>query len=151
MNAKDRFEAKVGNHGNGCWEWTAHRNMNGYGTFRLEGRTCLAHRAAWELAYGPIPDGIRVLHHCDNPSCVRPDHLFLGTQDDNIRDREEKGRGGTARGERGGTAKLTEAQVLEIRRRADGGETQASLGTAFGVTQVNISHITRRRSWALAK
>src|SRR4030042_5725989 len=76
---------------NGCWEWTASKDRNGYGMFRHEtlssSRGSLAHRFSWEIHYGPIPPGLCVLHHCDNPICVRPDHLLLGTNADNMADK----------------------------------------------------------------
>ena len=75
-----------------CWEWTGAQFANGYGAFQVNGKTVRAHRFAWELAHGPIPEGIRVLHHCDNRLCCRPDHLFLGTDADNAADKIAKGR-----------------------------------------------------------
>ena len=92
----ERFWAKVPTLGVGCWEWAGGRdNDEGYGRIR-EGRGgspfLLTHRVAWELTQGPIPDGLMVLHKCDNPPCVRPDHLFLGTNTDNMRDASAKGR-----------------------------------------------------------
>lgn len=77
----------------GCWEWTANHLPAGYGLVKAEGRSHLAHRVSWELAHGPIPAGMLVLHRCDNPACVRPDHLWLGTQKQNIADMLTKGRG----------------------------------------------------------
>jgi hypothetical protein len=86
-----RFWAKVAV-GPGCWEWTA-GTQYGYGRFVLGGRTFKAHRLSYEISVGVIPDGLKVLHHCDNPPCVNPAHLFVGTHADNVRDREAKGRG----------------------------------------------------------
>lgn len=78
----------------GCWEWKGFRNHNGYGRLTFHGRQYLAHRIAWELTKGAsIPKGMHVLHHCDNPPCVRPVHLWLGNDADNMRDRDAKGRG----------------------------------------------------------
>ena len=90
-----------------CWRWLG-GTRKGYGRFKLKGRMVTAHRHAYELEVGPIPDGLFVLHECDNPSCVNPRHLFLGTQLDNIRDRDKKGRHVACHGERHGEAKLTE-------------------------------------------
>jgi len=74
-----------------CWTWTGARNRKGYGEIGAKGRVQKAHRIAWELTYGPIPEGLDVLHHCDNPPCCRPDHLFLGTDADNMADMMAKG------------------------------------------------------------
>lgn len=89
---EDRFWSKV-RKGDGCWEWTAWINSNGYGEFTKDHKNLKASRVSWILTYGPIPDGLFVCHHCDNPPCVRPDHLFLGTPLDNMRDMIAKGRG----------------------------------------------------------
>ncbi len=149
---EERFWAKVYRAGphldkmdTPCWMWTAGRNRRGYGTFQRE-RPLRAHRVSWEIENGGIPDGKWVLHHCDNPSCVRPGHLFLGTHKDNMHNRSEKGR--QARGERVGRAILSDAAVREIRRRyAAGGVLQQSLGDEFGVSQSMISRICRRDAW----
>lgn len=90
----------VGTVPDGCEPWTGCRSAAGYGIIQREGRTMRAHRVAWALAYGPIPDGLNVLHRCDNPPCCNPTHLWLGTHADNMRDRGAKGR--TASGDRSG-------------------------------------------------
>lgn len=94
-NVSIRFWSKV-QKTSGCWEWMARRDKDGYGQFRLKGKMRGAHKASWELTHGSIPDGLWVLHKCDNPSCVRPDHLFLGTAKDNTQDMVSKDRNRSA-------------------------------------------------------
>lgn len=108
-----------------------------------------AHRYAWLITNGPIPAGASVLHHCDNPPCVRPDHLFLGNALDNAQDKVQKGRlrYGDARGERNGKAKLTAADVIQLRARAAQGERQCDLARAFGITPQTTWNIINRRNW----
>ncbi len=153
----DRFWAKVDRNGptpshvkglGPCWTWTASRNWDGYGQSWDGERLWIAHRFAWTLVNGPIPDGLCVLHRCDNPPCVRPDHLFLGTNAVNVADRERKGRGNQPAGGANGRAKLTEAAVREIRRRAAIGESHSALGRAFGVSNVIAGRVVRRETWA---
>jgi len=115
-----------------------------------------AHRLAWELTYGPIPDGMLVCHHCDNPICCRPDHLFLGTPSDNMQDALRKGRffmgerrSVLVRGERSGMAKLRTPDVLAIRERyAQGDISQLALAKEYGVAHQLVSRIIRREIWA---
>lgn len=111
-----RFWAKV-DKSEECWIWTGSRQYSGYGRFGgSAGHPVGAHRFAYELTYGPIPDGLFVCHRCDNPPCVRPDHLFLGTVTDNNRDTDSKGR--TSHGEAHPSAKLSDQDVRDIRRLA---------------------------------
>lgn len=91
LSLEQRFWNKV-QKTDGCWIWTGYRNKAGYGMFMMPDRVHLAHRVAWMFAYGAIPEGMQVCHHCDNPACVRPDMLFLGTNADNQRDSVRKGR-----------------------------------------------------------
>jgi len=135
-----------------CWLWKAATNSDGYGLVGVDGRTLRAHRVSWEIHNGPIPAGMCILHRCDNPACVNPAHLFLGTDADNIRDCVAKGRHVThpaPPGEGHRSAKLTDANVLEIRKLyAAGGVFQRELGERFGVSRQNISYILSRKAWA---
>jgi len=141
-----RFWAKVDKSGE-CWEWTAATAM-GYGVINLEGAVTYAHRLSWEMHYGPIPDGLQILHHCDNRRCVRPDHLFLGTLNDNMADMVAKGRHADARGEANARSKLTRRDVLAIRQEyAQGQITQSSLAERYGVAISTIGHLLTGRSW----
>lgn len=136
-----------------CWLWTAATFANGYGAFRLggrSGRTAYTHRLAWELTNGPIPDGVEVCHSCDVRACVNPAHLFLGTHAENMRDMADKGRAKTsnAKGEAHPLARLTAADIAAIRERyAAGGVLQRELATEYGVGQVHISRVVRGLSW----
>jgi hypothetical protein len=138
-------------HPSGCWLWTGALTSTGYGQIGMGSKTDgtrrphKAHRVAWELSRGKIPQGMSVLHHCDNPPCVNPDHLFIGTQKDNAQDMGRKGRAAVQRhpeiirGERNANAVLTTADVLEIRRlKAEGmGPTAIArqLGTSYSAVQ----------------
>lgn len=143
--AKERFWEKV-HKTKDCWLWIASLETSGYGYFKLNGKSCRAHRVVWEWTYGPIPDGMCVCHRCDNPICVRPSHLFVGTVADNIRDAVAKGR--QAKGERSGRSKLTTHEVLEIRReygRGDG--THRSLAKKYGISKTHVGALARCESW----
>lgn len=160
LSDQERFWSHVDKSGD-CWVWTAGRSPFGYGQFSRDHHPVAAHRASWEFANGPIPDGLFVLHHCDNPPCVRPDHLYLGTQKDNIRDAIERNRKAYGercytelrpRGETHGMRKLTEAQVREIRKRHQSGSRGSNSSTAlareFGVTRITIQMIARGQTWS---
>lgn len=118
---------------------------DGYGQFRVKGVAFLAHRLAYMLAYGPIPDGLVVRHACDNPACVNPSHLELGTHGDNAKDRATRGRG--ARGERHGNAKLTAQQVRDIRDKRAAGVKLKPLAQEYGVHISLISQIANGKMW----
>ena len=125
-----------------CIEWSGRRNEKGYG---YTGNRRRAHRVAWEVVNGAIPDGLCVLHRCDNPPCVRVEHLFLGTQRENIADRQAKGRTVNPPSRR----KLTDEQVRQIRAEYDGGlVTQQALAERWDVSRGNLSRILNRRSYA---
>jgi hypothetical protein len=127
----------------GCIIWLGAKTHNGYGQLRNKGRAILAHRAMWELWCGPIPTGMLVCHRCDTRSCVRIDHLFLGTAADNSSDMVQKGRSHDLRGERSPRAKLTAEQVAKIRRRAGAGETCGVLAREFGFSTGAMSRVIR--------
>ena len=153
MSEKDwagRYWEKVDVRGEDeCWIWVAAQAGNGYGTFRAAGRMTYAHRLAWQLANGPIPEGMCVCHKCDRPGCQNPAHLWLGTIAENQHDMAEKKRGGVARGVRNGRAKLTRRDVREIRDLyATGEHMQKTLADQFGVAKVTIWHIVHHESWA---
>jgi hypothetical protein len=132
-----------------CWEWLMHRDKHGYGKFKRHGNGEMSHRMAWELTNGSIPDGLWVLHKCDNPSCVNPTHLFLGTPKDNVIDRENKQRGNRGTGENSRHHTLTASQVYEIRQRYtnDPNVSYRSLGREFGVRHSTIGRIIRGDNW----
>lgn len=111
-NTEERYWSKVDKSG-GCWEWKSYKDGSGYAAFKTKGKMIGAHRQAWIYAHGEIPAGMLVCHKCDNPTCVNPDHLFLGTALDNQRDKVNKGR--QAAGEKNGRHKLTEQDVKYIR------------------------------------
>lgn len=148
----DRFWSKVDRSGgqDACWEWKASRRGLGYGQFAYPGRSPQkAHRVAYELESGPIPDGLGVLHKCDNPPCCNPRHLFLGTNADNMADMVLKGRQRSPgyRGEGHHQARLCEADVLAIRERAAQGETGKTIGPDYGICPEHANRIIRRESW----
>jgi hypothetical protein len=136
-----------------CWIWMACCLPTGYGKFGIGSKkdgsrgTIGAHRMAWMLEYGEIPDGMWVLHRCDHPWCVRPNHLWLGTVKDNMRDASEKGRVRIPhyRGEKNHKAKLTVADVITIRKSS---ARTSKLVRAFGISDVQVNNIRSRRSWS---
>jgi hypothetical protein len=133
----------------GCREWQGSRLASGYGQCRIANKCYVASRVAWILAHGPIPDGLFACHRCDNPPCCTPEHLFLGTQDDNMGDCAAKGRirGNTVCcGEINHMAKITNETVLEIRRLSSE-MSQQEIARTFGITRANVGQILRRKTW----
>lgn len=176
---EERFWAKVDKTGE-CWLWRGFRNKGGYGLVyypslgqKIEG----AHRIAWKLINGGIPHGMCVLHHCDNPTCVRPDHLWIGTRAENNSDRDAKGRQVSCRGnshysriypellrrgdnhparlrpealprgERHGMSKLSIEKVIAMRRMRGGGCSYVEIGRCFGVTPTNVQMVCTGKTW----
>jgi len=141
----DRFWDTVAPEPNtGCWLWMGFVQAQGYGTISYQGRDVRAHRLAYELFVGPIPEGLCVLHKCDVRICVNPDHLWLGTRQQNMADMVRKGR--QVRGEKIHGAKLTWDKVREIRRRG-ATETATALGREFGVSMSQASRIILGQKW----
>lgn len=148
MSDTDRFWAKVAKN-DGCWVWTAARvHGNGYGQFWSGGRLVLAHRFSWALHYGTIPDGLCVLHRCDNRPCIRPDHLFLGDIRDNAIDMVQKGRHKSPRGARHPRAKLSAEIAADIRAAAAQGIGATALARRYGVHPKSIQKVIAGQSWA---
>lgn len=160
-----RFWNKVDKSGgdDACWLWQASRTTDGYGRVGINGTILYAHRVSWQIVHGAIPDGIFVCHHCDNPPCINPRHLFLGTNTDNVHDMLAKGRGNKASGARNGHAtrpektlrgeanpqsKLTEESVRLIRQLyAAGGVSHRHLARRFGVGRSTIARILSGNLW----
>jgi hypothetical protein len=139
-----------------CWEWLGTKNSGGYGSFWLDAKNQRAHRIAYTLWKGPILDGLQVCHHCDNPKCVNPEHLFVGTNLDNMLDCMHKGRHRYCpedknhlrpRGPKNHAAKLTEADVRQIRERNKMGIPAHRLGPQFGVTPRAIRKVLSGKTW----
>lgn len=135
----------------GCIEWTGSLTEGGYGHMWVGDALQLTHRVAFALVHGPIPEGgdvrgMCVCHRCDNRLCINPDHLFLGTHTDNMRDMDGKGRRAPTDGERNGRAKLTPDQVTDI-RSLKGQMSQAAIGSRFGVSKTLIRRIHQGKAW----
>lgn len=147
-----RFLDKIGAPDNrGCRNWIAAKFSTGYGAFQYEGRPRRAHRIIWEFSHGPIPNGLFVLHKCDNPACVNIEHLWLGSNQENMDDKVSKGRqtrnGGGPFGEMNKNAKLTAGDILQIRAARAAGVNQYHLADKYGVSQTTICRIVNGRAW----
>lgn len=145
-----RFWDKV-RKADGCWEWMASRHPDGYGMFNLGGANIKAHRVAYMLSVAPIPNGLHVCHHCDNRSCVRPDHLFLGTHRDNMADRHAKGRSIGSPGEAHPFSKLTDEDVRQMRLLSALGITGKWMAGVFGVAAATAQQAINGRRWRHVK
>lgn len=162
--APESFAAKLTNVG-GCLEWSGHRQRQGYGQVQYLGKRMLAHRLAWQFAHGPIPEGMFVCHRCDNPPCCNVQHLFLGTNDDNMKDMARKGRADrtkkacgaahglrknpdrAARGQNAGSAVLSEDAVRSILSLRLHGWSYKDIGIVYGVNCGTVGAICRGQTW----
>lgn len=153
----------------GCHEWTGAKLYSGYGVIRHKGKSTGAHRVAWEMKNGPIPQGMFVCHKCDNPKCVNPDHLFIGTVRDNTKDMMQKGRHPAQKLARrqgkpfipkdysrtnplgSSNSKLTIDQVKEIKIRLSKKESHSKIAVDYGVTKTAITHINTGLRWAFVQ
>lgn len=131
----------------GCWEWTRARHTQGYGITWDGIKVRRAHRASFAVFKGEIPDGMLVCHSCDNPCCVNPDHLWLGTPGENSRDKVSKGRGVSLRGSRQNGAKLSSLDVRSIRALLGAGVRASAVALAFGVSGSSVTMIGKRKRW----
>lgn len=151
---EERFWTNVVKCDDGCWRWTGSKTDKGYGRIGINGKTVKAHRYSYEIHH-PITKPMNenelvILHRCDNPACVNPAHLRLGTQQDNIDDKMIKGRGrwNCSKGEQNGKSKLNETQIIEIRNRyAAGGTTYRKLATEYGVHHSTVGPIINHENW----
>lgn len=152
QRVEQRFWAKV-DKTDDCWIWTGclsgNRRSTGQPQFRIANKTYYSHRVSWEMANGDIPEDLCVLHKCDVPQCVKPDHLFLGTQLDNIRDMVQKGRarGNNIKGEDHTLHKLVDANIREIRQLSVQRVPQRKIAKRYGVSQYVVWAIIHRRMW----
>ena len=128
-----------------CWVWKKSRNPKGHARCVYQRRAYIGGRLPWMMFVGPIPDGLFVCHKCDNPPCVNPDHLFLGTNLDNMRDCREKGR--TLTGEKNTNAKLTEREVRAIRTLFSEGKKYSEIAAIFGFHRITVLGVVKRHSW----
>jgi hypothetical protein len=142
----ERFESKyIPEPNSGCWLWMGARVSKGYGSIRIADKIIAAHRLSWKLHKGEIPENSHVLHTCDNPPCVNPDHLFLGTNDDNVQDKIAKGRLRCECGERRYNAKLTEELVRQI--RSDPSISNKEWAKRLDVHYATIHHARTGKWW----
>lgn len=130
-----------------CWEWIGSTSPKGYPVFSISGKTLQVHRAVWEHANGIIPKGLCACHRCDNPLCINPNHIFIGTRADNNFDRDSKGRHVALRGESHGMHRLTEEQIKEIRLLASQGIPHTHLERKFDLSGGHVGQIVHRKIW----
>jgi HNH endonuclease len=131
----------------GCWRWCGRRNAQGYGSIREGASHTMAHRLSWRLHNGDIPAGMLVLHKCDNPPCVNPAHLFLGTSLDNAKDRDAKGRHWAPRGEQRKSARFTDAERTQIKAVIRYSRPQWKIAALYGLKQSTVSNVSTGETW----
>jgi hypothetical protein len=141
---EQRFWSKV-NKTESCWLWTGCCFSSGYGALSVDDIPIYTHRYSYEIHKGKIPEGLLIRHTCDNPPCVNPNHLLVGTRADNVMDMVERNR--QARGSKNGQAKLTEDDVNEIKIFREFGFTQQELGKMYGVSQSTITRLLSKKRW----
>ena len=129
---------------NGCWNWQGSKSVKGYGRIKFEGVYWSTHRLMAFLKLSDLGEGSVVCHRCDNPSCINPDHLFVGTQLENILDRDLKGRRNQAKGENQGSSKLTAAQVTSIRLDT---RKHSTIAAEYGITRAHVGNLKANRAW----
>jgi hypothetical protein len=145
---EQKFISKYKVHSNGCWLWLEGGDKDGYGLIRTGTIKQRAHRLSYKLYRGDIPKGILVCHTCDTPSCVNPEHLFLGTHKDNNKDMRNKGREPNQNGERNPIAKLKDKDVLNMRTKYSTGQyTCAELAKEYDVSAALVNYIINRKVW----
>lgn len=130
-----------------CWIWAGRTNPDGYGQFDCRNSTVPSHRYMWSMLNGEIPQGMVICHRCDNPKCVNPSHLFLGTVQDNVRDRDMKGRQADHAGTKNGRAVLDENGAIKVKELRKSGLTYKDISTEMGVSVGCVSHILNGRHW----
>ena len=144
----DKESSNIFYNGSRCWEWTGALLTKGYGQYRRNGRDISAHRYSYFLNFGEFDTKLNVLHHCDNRKCVNPSHLFLGTNLENVQDRNKKGRQFRPVGEANGHSKITEKDVIEIYKMYDSGKyKQKEIAQMFGIAECSITFILTGKSW----
>jgi hypothetical protein len=148
ISLEERFSEKFRVVDGGCWLWTASKNRGGYGQFMAYGRPHLAHRISWRIHHGLLPDELHVLHKCDTPACVNPNHLFLGSDADNVQDMLMKGRANRRPrvfAENHGMAKISNQIALAIFNSSG---SQRSIAKSFNVSQSTVNSIKTGRQWS---
>jgi hypothetical protein len=148
LELKDIYEDKyIPVTESGCWLWLLGLDSAGYGKCKIHGEMFGAHRVLWMMSNGAIPDGLFVLHKCDVTCCVNPSHLYLGTHQDNIADRERRNRGSKKDGERNPSSKLKEVDIMEILDLINAGVGHKEISVVFNVTQQTIYNVAIKKTW----